>query len=84
LTHHFYKKAQRGGCVVNKAYLDVLLYLVQEKVDEGGLAGADFPRNNDEPLVFRYGIFKEGVGVFMALAHEEIIRVRVEIKGLFS
>ena len=69
--------------VVDQAHLYILVYSIEKEIDKGRFAGTDFARNDDKTLVFRYGIFEMGVGVVMALAHEEIIRVGMEVKGFF-
>ncbi|SPD73186.1 hypothetical protein PITCH_A1720010 [uncultured Desulfobacterium sp.] len=56
---------------------------MEEIVDKRGLAGAYFARDDNKALVFGYCIFKVCECIVVSLAHEEIIRVRVKVKGLF-
>ncbi|OPY90135.1 MAG: hypothetical protein A4E72_00815 [Syntrophus sp. PtaU1.Bin208] len=83
LADHFEELCRRNQGLVDHAHLDVLLDLVQQKIDQGRFPGADFPCNDDEPFALHDGVFQMGVGVLVDFAHEQIGGVRSQVKGIF-
>jgi hypothetical protein len=69
--------------IKNKGSLDILSEFSEDGAAEGGLPGADFTRELDEPFPSADPVHDMVIGFAMLARHEEIMGIRRDIERRF-